>query len=164
MQHARELRATARDFENTPFRLPGAVHAACSRNICLPVNSVSHPEFSHSTPHPTIPSGSRRCRERIIPRILLRISHSFIFRVSGAAKVSSEGSFSIILVLLVATSFEFCDSILVAFAMTSWKFTSQYRLLSPSSAKLAAAGLSKTLKYHGVWSQITFVLISCPPP
>ena len=81
--------------------------------------SESHPEFSASTPQPTIPSGSRRCRERIIPRILLRISHSFIFRVSGAAKVSSEGSFSIILVLLVATSFEFCDSILVAFAMTS---------------------------------------------
>jgi hypothetical protein len=52
--------------------------------------TVSRPKFSHSTPHRTIPCGSRRCRECIVPRILLRIFHSFIFRVSGATKVSAE--------------------------------------------------------------------------
>lgn len=80
---------------STPFLLPGVVHGACNRNICLPVNNgVSRPMFSHSThhttPHHTIPSSSRRCRECIPSRILPHISHSFIFPASGAAKVSTE--------------------------------------------------------------------------
>jgi hypothetical protein len=62
VQSAREHGVSARDFENTRFGLPGAT-AACARNICPLVNSVSRPKFSHSTPHHTIPSGSRRCRD-----------------------------------------------------------------------------------------------------
>lgn len=53
MQYARELGVSPVDFENTPFRLPGAVHAICNRNICLPVNNVSGPKIfsQHTSPH-----------------------------------------------------------------------------------------------------------------